>query len=147
MAITLTQSDIDEIAIAFDRNGTANNVEIREALDKVLVDLTASNVNYTSYTAVLTQTSTNAPTDVVIDGTITISWAYIAAGTYTGTVTGATLAIAKTVCFAGGGDLGDMINIRRTADTTVQVTTLYNNSVSGDNGILISTPVEIRVYD
>lgn len=37
---TLVQADVDEIAIAFDRNGAENNIQIREALDKVLTDLT-----------------------------------------------------------------------------------------------------------
>jgi hypothetical protein len=97
----LTQTDIDEISIAFDRNGALNNVEIREAFQKILDGGSGSASGV--YLAMLTQSGTAAPTAVELVNTLgTVNFDREDAGTYF--VTSANLFTSgKTVVTAYNG--------------------------------------------
>ena len=116
-----------------------------------LNQLNAAARPYKSYTAVLTQSGTSAPTIVNLmenglSGAIT--WAYTSVGTYTGTLTGA-FTVGKTVLFLSPNTAslnpagivgGSASNIN-----TVQINT-KNMSGTLTDSILVGTAIEIRVY-
>lgn len=103
------------------------------------------------YTALLTQTSTNAPVATVLENTLggTVVWTRTATGTYIGTLTGA-FPTTKTTTFIQhtmgtsekeatyiGAKNVDFVAIHTHSDLT---TTTLNDDV------LLSTSLEIRVY-
>ncbi len=110
------------------------------------------------YRAVITQVGTAAPTTNVFENTVgNIVWSRNSAGSYSGTLAGA-LTPGKTLVFLGNNnstlttltvlrgwaepDVGDTIEVR-TVTYAVDVDTLV---VSDADGLLLSTPIEIRVY-
>lgn len=106
---------------------------------------------YKVYTALLTQTSTNAPTAVVLENTIgNITFNYNGIGSYDMILTGEFLA-NKTWIVAGSADInaggGDFatLDARRFDDDTIRLTTYDNFSLA--NGMLVNTSIEIRVYN
>lgn len=100
---------------------------------------------YKVYTALLTQTGTNAPVAIVLENTLggNIVWAYDGAGEYIGTLTGA-FSNTKTY-FSGLADQGVQLKVLRVNNNIVNVGT----AISGvkTNGALNLTPIEIRVYN
>lgn len=106
---------------------------------------------YKVYTALLTQSGTDAPTAIILDNTIgDIIWSRISEGSYLGTLLGA---FPETKYFAlcpsnmigfdaevnnGGG--GNTYNYVRVDDNTIALT------IGTDEG-LINTPIEIKVYN
>jgi hypothetical protein len=106
---------------------------------------------YKVYTALLTQTSTNAPTAVVLENTIgNITFNYNGIGSYDMILTGEFLA-NKTWIVAGSADInaggGDFatLDARRFDDDTIRLITYDNFSLA--NGMLVNTSIEIRVYN
>jgi len=104
------------------------------------------------YRALLTQSGTSAPTDVVLENSLgSVVWTRSAEGIYLGTLSGAFVA-AKTflnignVCVSPTGD-GLFIVRGVVLDSTdaVQVRTVTPDLIEGD-GNLGKTPVEILVY-
>lgn len=117
--------------------------------------------SYKKYVALLTQSSTNAPTVVILENTLdgTIVWTRDSAGSYYGTLTGA-FTVNKTVVLGskqfftnerGGVITNKEVTMDRyDADSVFVSTSLFDVVSSGtllDDGILASTPVEIRVYN
>ena len=106
---------------------------------------------YKVYTALLTQTSTNAPTAVVLENTIgNITFNYNGIGSYDMILTGEFLA-NKTWIVAGSADInaggGDFatLDARRFDDDTIRLITYDNFSLA--NEMLVNTSIEIRVYN
>jgi len=103
---------------------------------------------YKVYTALLTQTGTDAPVATVVENTIgDIVWTRNADGEYTGTLTNA-FTIDKTLCFitvtsGGGFDNAQIVQGPGQSDFVLIIT--YNNGVLTDE-LLSMTPFEIRVY-
>lgn len=105
---------------------------------------------YTSYVALLSQSSTDAPTDVIINNEFGSDpvLAYSSTGAYTLTLAGA-FTLNKTFApnvIIGQGEGGvSTLSISRISNDTLQLIT----SISGANsdGLLSNTPVEIRVYN
>jgi len=110
---------------------------------------------YKVYTALLTQTGTDAPVATVLENTLggTVVWSYVAGGRYIGTLSGA-FTVNKTAIFCNlGVDLSAptvarMEAYRNNANTVeVLVYDTVNDAgmddTLGDNGTSL---IEIRVY-
>lgn len=99
--------------------------------------------SYSVYTALLSQTGTDAPVATVLENTLSgaIVWSYSSVGNYIGTLAGAFTA-NKTFILLGRGD---------SAAVTTNMT-IYRNSADeigvelSEDDILNNTPIEIRVY-
>lgn len=144
--LTLTQQDIDEIAIAFERNGAENNREIREALDKVLADLTALTIPKV-YRATLTQTFTSAPVATIHENSLSDVpvWSYDTVGDYDLTLASEwadnkTFILIGNTAISGGG-----CAYLRTDGNVIQFVTT-NAAGTLTDGILSQTAVLILVY-
>ncbi len=103
-----------------------------------IADLGGGGASYLKYVALLTQTGTEAPTEIILENSLSgaITWTRSDIGVYVGTLE-AEFTIEKTfvMCpFAGGG-----YGYANTVDT-VGIT-----SPEGD-GVIELTPIEIRVY-
>jgi len=115
----------------------------------VTQNFTASSISslgvvYQSYTALLTQTGTNAPVATVLNNTTggTITWTRTGSGAYTATIADAVFTENKTVVFANPGIMVSNDNSfgwARTNDTQIAV------SLSTD-GRVTDGSFEIRIY-
>lgn len=108
---------------------------------------------YKLYTALLTQTSTNAPVATVLENTLggTVVWSYDDVGQYIGTLNSAFTA-NKTIIFIGSPPGGYALLHGFYNDTdTVMVQSIVQNQ-AGDkdlelaNALLSQSVIEIRVY-
>lgn len=104
--------------------------------------------SYSVYTALLTQTGTDAPTATVLENTLggTVVWTRNDVGDYTGTLAGV-FTENKTWCIAGTGFYNDNAtnaNVTRASSDTISLL------VSSANGAIIDdwsdAAIEIRVY-
>jgi len=93
---------------------------------------------YKVYTALLTQSSTNPPTAIVLENTIgNIYWTYEGVGVYNANLIGA-FTLNKTYCpIAIANSAPDLVIPYPNGD--------FIEFITGD-GILNNTPIEIRVY-
>ena len=106
------------------------------------------------YTALLNQSGTNAPIATVLENTLSgpLGWTYSSPGTYRATLTGEFSNSNKVVVFinqAGGFyAVGSGVSIYTTAyvydNDQIEVITTLDSNLS--NGMLLVTPIEIRVY-
>jgi hypothetical protein len=97
------------------------------------------------YTAILTQTGTNAPTAVVLENTLggPITFGYIGVGTYSTNST-SLFTSSKTSAILGG------LGAYSSGSIIVNNSTIYLTTAIGGvyaNGGLIDTFLEIRVYN
>ena len=101
---------------------------------------------YKVYTALLTQTGTNAPVATVLENTLggTVVWSYVSIGQYRGTLTGAFLE-NKTVVFLTNVYGKYFLTGGRENDNSVMIGTQAPNGGS-TNGDLSNSSIEIRVY-
>ena len=107
--------------------------------------ITAAGLGYTSYTALLTQTGTAAPTATVLSNnlTATLTCALTNAGIYKLTAIAATFTANKTIVFFnhGSGLTSDpLLQWTRTSDTVLTITTVNTN------GLLTNGSFEVRIY-
>jgi len=105
---------------------------------------------YKVYTALLTQSSTNAPTVEVLENTIgNIVWSYSTTGEYLATLTGAFVS-GKTAIFIQDGAKTAGGNYYVTASivsaNVVSVFSSYSD-FTGANNAITNRSIEIRVYD
>lgn len=99
-------------------------------------------LGYTLYTALLTQTGTNAPVATVLQNTTggTLTWTRQSAGNYTVTASSALFTANKTIVFGNQGNIPDVdFKWNRTSDTTVVLNT-------GSDSKLVNGSFEIRIY-
>jgi len=108
--------------------------------------------NYKVYSALLTQSSTSAPTVTVIENTLgTVTPAYEGVGSYT-LGTSALFTANKTVIYspydrtAANGTLAGYVRTSVASTNAVRVLSANTSNVD-TNGILSAHPIEIRVYD
>jgi len=104
---------------------------------------------YKVYTALLTQTSTNAPVATVLENTLggTLVWSYSSAGDYYGTLSGVFLETKTwTTCPAAPSTQNNDAYIRlvRSSDNAVELVTVLSGTNTDD--LIYYTPIEIRVY-
>jgi hypothetical protein len=99
-------------------------------------------LGYTLYTALLTQTGTNAPVATVLQNTTggTLTWTRQSAGNYTVTASSALFTANKTIVFGNqGNEINNYYKWNRTSDTTVTLST-------GADAKLVNGSFEIRIY-
>lgn len=146
----LTQTDIDEISIAFDRNGALNNVEIREAFQKILDG--GSGAASGVYIANLSQTGTSAPTDNELVNTLgSGTWSYLGVGNYRYTLVGAFTDQANVVVttspyqFDGTACLFYALPVESNDFIDFFVVDV-DTPLTGVNDLMFQTPIKIEVY-
>lgn len=102
---------------------------------------------YLVYSALLTQTSTNAPIPIVLENTIgAIVWSYDSTGSYIGTLVGAfTLDKTFVICNSTNGTSDDLVQASTPPSADIVVVYSWNTGTLA-NDILVNTPIEIRVY-
>lgn len=107
---------------------------------------------YKVYTALISQSGTNAPVAKVLENTLkgNIVWTYTNTGSYKGTLIDA-FTENKTFFpvqsnIAQSPDTDSKFGISRSSNNEISLfTVLADNSF--ENGILLNTPIEIRVYN
>lgn len=106
---------------------------------------------YKVYTALISQSGTNAPTVIVLENTFdgAISWSRNAPGSYFGHLMGAFIEnktfFITTKQANGFGDGGDDIHMSRISDNVIQLITISQGSTT-DN-VINKASIEIRVYN
>ena len=108
---------------------------------------------YKVYTALLTQTGTNAPIATVLENTLggTVIWSRVSTGTYVGTLAGV-FAVNKTICFhQRSSDLTSSsafdysMSSAQASTNTVDLKSTLAGGLA--DGLIIRSSVEIRVYN
>ena len=104
--------------------------------------------NYQRYIALITQTSTNAPTVIELENTIgPIVWTRKGTGEYSGTLSGAFTA-NKTYAMISNVVADGIVRISTTASEITLITTnLHSPTAAKHDGHLSKNTIEIRVYE
>lgn len=140
-------ANVSDIGLSYQSDfSSVNSSNPRWLVDKAYVD----NVKpYKSYVALLTQTSTNAPTATVLENSLggAIVWTYGGAGYYYGTLSGAfvnnkTYATLSTGLGAGA----EIVKVGVISNNQIMVT-VANSLNAATDGVLYSASLEIRVYN
>lgn len=102
---------------------------------------------YKVYSALLTQTSTNAPVAIILENTLggTVVWDYIGVGQYTGTLAGAFIS-NKTWLNISVSNVGIFMSMYYNNVNSVFIQT-QDIGTNDTNGLLNNTAIEIRVYN
>jgi hypothetical protein len=137
----------------WDGTGTANSIDVFAGKtgywSLVTSSAPAGNVAVKTYRALVTQSSTSAPTATVLENSLggAVVWARSSTGTYTATLVGA-FTSAKTFIMQPGetGTIAAIKNVLavRTSADVVTVTTGSGGTL--EDSVLSSYPVEILVY-
>jgi len=109
-------------------------------------------ITYQVYTALLTQTGTDAPVATVLENTLggTVVWTYNDEGNYTATATGL-FTLNKTAVFVGTCFNGAQTNTLVCGSVNYDVNSfnLFSSRLEtalATDELLLNTPIEIRVY-
>jgi hypothetical protein len=104
--------------------------------------------NYLVYTALLSQTGTNAPVPTVLENTIgAIVWSYVDVGKYRANLIGA-FDTTKTFVILTGNGAGDSMFMLADNESNDYCSIGSVSPTSGYvNGYMFSTYIEIRVYN
>lgn len=99
------------------------------------------------YTALLTQTSTDAPTAIVLLNTtgLSITWTRNTTGIYWGNLSGG-VTLANTAVIIQQTFGGNNMTARAANANTIEVTTKLMDNTALD-GVLNKTTIEIRIYE
>lgn len=112
-------------------------------LTKITYDDIASYVGTGAlvYVAIISQSSTSAPTATVVLNTLgeTVAFSRNLAGDYNATASGAVFTASKTAVFITNGDITQSIGGKRTSDTVI-------NFVAGGDGNIQNASFKIEVY-
>lgn len=107
---------------------------------------------YKVYTALLTQTTTDAPVATVLENTLSaaIVWTRASEGVYEGTLTGEfvdgkTVVIALTPHMLGLSPTGESL-VFRSSVNAVQIQSYSDRFLTLADELLENFPIEIRVY-
>jgi len=126
---------------------TANQVVVKSQLDAVAAR------PYKVYTALLSQTGTNAPTATVLENTLggAVTWTRNSAGIFYGTLSAGVFTGNKTVKFATLGYTGISVNSTievENANTSIITVITRVNGIQTD-GVMSNggTSIEIRIYN
>ena len=121
----------------------------KNATKSATVDqLSAYIVPYSSYTALLTQTSTDAPVATVISSNLTgtFTWARTDVGVYTLTASAAIFTDSKTIVFLNPGSSVSLVSAERTSDTVLTVKTFVPSSGAAVDAAITNGAFEVRIY-
>ena len=145
-----------------------DNLYDRKSKSEVLLDITIDNLEaisggssepvdprpYKVYTALLTQSGTNAPVATVLENTLggDVVWSYNDESRFSATSDNL-FTLNKTVVFTGSvfnGDIPNSVYIiidnNNFTTTTLNMETFFDDG-GLTNGLLSNTPIEIRVYN
>lgn len=117
-----------------------------------LIDTLGAGTSYKKYTALLTQTGTNAPVATILENTLsgTPVWTYGDVGYYICTLSGVFIDSKTTIRIGQEGNLTiPAFQIQRIDSNSfgLFVSDDYAGAFgTGDNGALSNTSIEIRVY-
>ena len=109
---------------------------------------------YKVYTALLTQSGTDAPVAIVLENTLggEVVWSYDSVGVYVGTLSGA-FDVNKTALYTSqssdsNNDVGSVPYIFMEVDTIddILVHSIVKSTNAYSDGLLYRTTIEIRVY-
>lgn len=136
--------------------GSSRYFDLPSMLKEILSRLTPQTPKYKVYTALLTQSGTDAPVATVLENTLggTLVWTRDTTGQYTGTLNGAftenktfiTTQFNATLTPPSGGYISGILGERNDNDSIHLITFDIPSTDTGD-GILNETPIEIRVYN
>lgn len=132
----------------------SRRLRVWENINRTMQEFKVLLLGYRSYTALLTQTGTDAPVATVLENTLgDIVWTYDAVGNYIGTIDGYSFDYTKTVYFTGYnqdnvGNPTPVISVQIGSSMYIVTTTIQNDGTGtvSDN-ILNTNPIEIRVYN
>ena len=150
MAIIYSYPGIDEIStgdLILLSDSSKNN-----ATRSARVDQLASYINlgYGSYTALLTQTSTNDPVATLLSSNLTgtFTWARAGEGVYTLTASTATFTSGKTAVFMNSGYAQSIITTwTRTSAFVITIKTeISDDPGQGSDVGLTNASIDIRIY-
>lgn len=146
---------IDKLKTKFFTGSFVNDVKhyftkINEIIDYLNGIGTSGDGSYKVYTALVSQTSTDAPTFIILKNTIgNINWTYDGVGNYYGTLNNAftinkTFAnISQSTVAMGLGST--LFAIEKFDINTLIIATVYDNLQQ--DGLLQNTEIEIRIYN
>lgn len=150
MAIIYSYPAIDEIAsgdLILVSDSSKKNATRSASVDQLASYL---NLAYSSYTALLTQTSTNAPVATLLSSNLTgtFTWARTGEGIYTLTASAATFTSGKTAVFINSGSVQTIITTwTRTSDFVITIATeKADDPGQGFDGGLTNASIDIRIY-
>ncbi len=105
------------------------------------------NAPYKAYTALITQTSTNAPTATVLNNTTgqTIAWTYSEAGVYIGTFSGEISQDSVWFSATPSFEFATDVQMAYSSSSAVTIRTFREGLAIDDK--LAKTPIEIRIYN
>lgn len=130
----------------------SNRLRVWENISRTMQEFKVILLGYRSYTALLSQSGTDAPDPIVLDNTVgSIVWTRNSNGIYSGTLTDA-FTSSKTALFIQDNVTLSSIAvspadvwIERSSSDVVNIYT--TNSTSLIDNVLNNTTVEIRVYN
>jgi hypothetical protein len=117
----------------------------------------AGGAGYLVYTALLTQTGTDAPVATILQNTLggTPVWGYTSAGLYTVTLAGV-FTVNKTVIFVqpmpinASANRTNLLQLTHTSADVITLKTMYQNGsdslTATIDGVLVDVGIEIRVF-
>ena len=128
------------------RTGKGSKLTIAE-MDGNLTYLESAIPSYRVYTAVLTQTGTDAPVATVLENTLggDVVWSYDSTGEYFGTLIGAFT--DNQTYFSALPAQGIQLKLIRGDNDRVNLGTILALDNRKDNNLLSKIPIEIRVYN
>jgi hypothetical protein len=133
--------------LTIENDGIAtNNLTVTNTLNgRAVSDILPT---YKKYVALITQTSTSAPTVIELENTIgPIQWTRAATGSYQGTLTGAFTA-NKTYVMLSNVVADSIVMADPTLnDIQIRTTNLHSPSAAYHDGHLNNNTLEIRVYE
>ena len=121
---------------------------VREAFRR----LTPQAPKYKVYTALLTQTGTDAPVATVLENTLggTVVWSYVDIGTFSGITTGKFLNNKTYLYINSASETGNMLDglagVSQISEDEINVITITSGA-DVSNNILNQASIEIRVYN
>lgn len=100
-----------------------------------------------TYSALLTQTGTSAPTAVILQNTLggTITWTRTGVGIYNGNINLTVGFPAGKTSILTGQRVGNVVGTR-TDDNDIGIQTIDNQPANSDN-VLVDTLIQIDVYE
>lgn len=111
------------------------------------IDNSPATLSYKVYTALLTQTGTDAPVATVLENTLggAVTYGYSATGIYTINSSGL-FTLNKTAVFGGIVAINGSVVALGITSGTMTDSIMYLENISGGDEFLLNTAIEIRVY-
>jgi hypothetical protein len=131
-------------------NGKTENLTRNFTVANIAAFANSYSLGYTVYTALITQTGTDAPVATVLQNTTggTITWTYSNVGVYVATISGTTYTANKTAVLISSGGVNNS-TVKSSVVNSTTALTVYQVDVGDQqptNTISATTTLEIRIY-